>query len=304
MRPLKTYWSILRNKGLLYSLHEGWKAVFPFHITHEKEEWDLIFANNTFRHFERKYKRYIHDYPETTAPIPKKIWVLWLQGFENAPAIVRKCQQSIERYASDYEIHYLTRENMLDYVHLPQSILRSFQSGRLPFTQFSDILRAALLREQGGIWMDATVLLTDRFPDYVTNGSLFMLKSAWGNCGKIRASSNFLAACPHNPVFENQYRLLVEYWEHEWFLRDYMMFHLLFALIINTNAQAKRLFDAIPYIQNIDYHTMLFRMFEPYSDKLWNEITSRSTMHKLTYKFTEQQLLETEGSIYQHILNL
>lgn len=51
----------------------------------------------------------------------KTVWCLWFQGFENAPAIVSKCVQSVKEYLPDYEIIFLTERNLYEYATLPKT---------------------------------------------------------------------------------------------------------------------------------------------------------------------------------------
>lgn len=304
MRSLSTYINILKKKGLRYSIREGWKAIWPLWFTTNKQVKELIAQDRAYHYLKRRYARYIKEYDVPKTDIPHIIWICWLQGRDQAPELVQQCINSVEKYAKGFEIRLLTEESMWEYVSLPENIIRKYKRGQIPFTQFSDLLRVCLLAQHGGIWMDATVLLTDSIPDFVFENHLFMFRTSWLQPSKHYGSSWFLAASQGHPLMLNMQELLIQYWTHESTLIDYYLVHDLFALVINENPQCKELLNAIPYIQNVDVHTMMFRMFEPYTDKLWNQITGRSSIHKLTYKFKPEQLAKANGSIYEYILKL
>ena len=45
----------------------------------------------------------------------KTIWILWFQGFENAPQVVKTCLKSWKRYNSDWNIIELDENNLEKY---------------------------------------------------------------------------------------------------------------------------------------------------------------------------------------------
>lgn len=286
MRSVKAYIDILRKKGLRYSLAEGWRAVWPLWWTMDKATKDLIHQGRSYHYLKAKYGHVFADYEEPVGQVPKVIWICWLQGIEQAPRTVQLCYESVKKWAGkEFEIRVLTAENMLAYVTLPGEIITKYRSGRIPFAQFSDILRVSLLAEHGGIWMDATVMMTGEMPNYVTDGALFMYRGSWLQPGKTVASNWFLASVKGHPIMQNMRAVLIDYWQHENYLRDYYIFHILLKVLVETNEQSRCLFEAMPYIQNVDVHTMMFRAGkEPYSEALKADILSRSHIHKLSHK--------------------
>lgn len=283
MRSISTYRTILQKKGLRYAIQEGWRAVWPLWCTRDKAVKDLIHSQRVERYL-RRYLQFATDYPEPSVSVPPIIWICWLQGMEQAPLLVQQCYASVLRYAEGFEVRLITAENMFDYVQIDPRVVEKYRAGRIPFAQFSDILRVALLAEHGGIWMDATVAMTGAMPDYVTRGSLFMFRTSLLQQMPTAASNWFLAACPHHPLMLNMRELLTQYWLHESHLRDYYIFHILLYILVREHAQSQRLFRAMPYVPNVDVHTMMYRAAEPFSEALKADILSRSTIHKLSYK--------------------
>lgn len=307
MRSFGTYLNILRKKGLRYSIHEGWRAIWPLWFTTNQAVKDLIHQDRALKYLTRKYAGYLCDYPEPEGQsIPKIIWICWLQGLEQAPLLVQRCVASVQRQCPDYDVRILTAQNLLDYVSLPEQIMSKYRSGRLPFTQFSDILRLSLLSQHGGIWCDATVLMTGALPQYVVHGTLFMFRTSWLQPSCHLGSSWFLASVAGHQVIRNWSELLNQYWIHESYLKDYYVVHDLLAVVYRNHSQSHRLIDDMPYINNVDPHTLLFRLFNPYSEEKWQEMCSRSSIHKLSYKHTpEQQCLMDKGGLnIHHILSL
>lgn len=287
MRPIAKYIEILKKKGLRYSIQEGWRALWPLWFTTDREVKDLIHQRRAICYLERRYKFCFRDYPlpDKEARVPKQIWICWLQGLENAPVLVQKCVESVRKQCPDFNVTVLTEETMFEYVTLPVEVVKKYNSGRLPFTQFSDILRVALLSQHGGIWMDATVFMSGEMPREVTEGSLFMFRAGWLSPSLHVGSSWMLASVAHHPVMVNLFEALCEYWRQESFLRDYYLVHDLLAVAYRTHEQSKQLIDAMPYVNNLDPHTLMYRAAQqPFSEALKQDIFSRSHIHKLSYK--------------------
>ena len=101
----------------------------------------------------------------------KIIWQYWGTGWENKelPDIVKLCMKSVEKYKGDYTIIRLDDNNLKKYIDLPQFILEKKKNGKIPFAFFSDLLRLSLLKCYGGVWLDATILLTDFLPKKYEN---------------------------------------------------------------------------------------------------------------------------------------
>ena len=81
---------------------------------------------------------------------PKKIWLLWFQGWKNAPEIVQNVKESWILHNPNWEIILLDDNNIKEYVKidLPENA---------QYAAKSDIIRLYLLKNYGGIWSDATM---------------------------------------------------------------------------------------------------------------------------------------------------
>ena len=124
----------------------------------------------------------IHQYHESPVEYriePKKqfdtdriIWQYWAQGYDSVPEVVSKFLKSFDKFAKDYIIIRLTDENLADYIDLPPFVKE--KRGMYSRAFFSDLLRLILLKTYGGIWLDATVLLTGPIPLELANQSFFV----------------------------------------------------------------------------------------------------------------------------------
>ena len=305
MRSLKTYYNKKQKKGFYTCLRELKKAVWPLWLTRNREAIELIQAERASRYLLCKYGSLIAkplDTPQSNVPT-RIIWLCWLQGLEQAPEIVQKCVASVRQHMPDYKVQILTSENIFDFVSLPEPIIRKYQKGIITFTHFSDILRTALLVQHGGIWLDTTVFLTGLIPSQMTDAPLFFLQKSILSTTPHAGSSWLLVAQKGNPVLQRVLDLLAAYWARENKLRDYYLFHLFLYLVLTENEQGIIARKQTPYVLNVDAHTLQFALFEDFSNTQWEQIISRSPIHKLTWKFNQNEPLDKPGTFYDYILH-
>ena len=112
--------------------------------------------------------------PKKQFPNDRIIWQYWAQGYENVPLVVRKCLDSVEKYAGNYTLVRLTDENLSDYLDLPEFVKE--KRACYSMTHFSDLLRLMLLRTYGGIWADATIMLSAPIPEDYAGCDFFVFR--------------------------------------------------------------------------------------------------------------------------------
>lgn len=306
MRNFKTYLEILRKKGLYMCLREAKKAAWPIWWTHSRAAIEQIQAERTSKYLWRHYKNLIAkplDVTQQATEPTRIVWLCWLQGLDNAPDIVKRCIDSVKRHMKEYEVRVLTAENIFDYVTLPEHIVRKYQNGTITFTHFSDILRTALLVQHGGIWLDATVFLTSTLPRQMTEAPLFFLQKSKMQTIPHFGSNWFLVAYKGNAIMSRMLELLCVYWAKENKVRDYFIYHIFLYLLLTHNEQGISVQKAVPYIPNVDAHTLQFTLFDDYDERIWQQTISRSPIHKLTWKFNHNEPLDKTGTNYDYILH-
>lgn len=88
--------------------------------------------------------------------VPRTIWTVWLQGRENAPPLVRACLDSWERMNPEWDFRFLRREDLDEHLDLEARIWDTVSE--MSPNHLSDLARINLLRQYGGVWVDATCL--------------------------------------------------------------------------------------------------------------------------------------------------
>lgn len=268
----------------------------------------LSVGNKVLGKLRRKYRGYIAEYmrreeekPVRASKRAKDIWILWLDGMEEAPEIVQRCCRSVKECFPDRPIHILTEENYREYVTFPDFIREKIDSGVITKTHMSDLLRLELLIRYGGTWLDATVFCSSKeVPRYMTDSDLFLFQDLKpgrdGHCQRI--SSWLITACTGHPILRLTRALLYEYWRKNREMADYFLFHDFFELAIEAYPEEWN--KVVPF-SNAAPHILLLRMFEPYSAEIWEAVKGMTPFHKLSYKFDAEKA-RIPGTYYKAVL--
>lgn len=252
----------------------------------------------------------------------RRIWIYWHEGWEGAPALVRRCRDSWARWNPDHEVLSLDRDSLSDHVELPSG----FGGKRKDITvqKLSALARLALLSRHGGAWADATVLCTRSLDAWLEpyRGAGFF---AFRDPGRDRMISNwFIAAEPQSLILKRLYaafaafllenrfsnqgtwlgdRLLGAFdgWNsscrrslrwHSWFARKvlrvypYFIFHYTFNRLILTDPECAALWNAARPFPAGPAHRVQFLEGTPDAvGRARKEIDAGATpMHKLNWR--------------------
>lgn len=290
--------NLLKTKGLSYC----YKQVKSRFWLNDKQVLNFVNMLGLYDYLQ-KYS-YVLEQPLKPAgkpnPFPDKVWVCWLQGMEQAPAVVKKCVETIYRHAGGEDrVIVLSEQNMSDYIQMPVDLLEKWKKGIISNTHFSDLLRLALLVEYGGVWIDSTSYLTEDLPDDVVEADLFCFKA--GPIAKIIASNWFFAAKPHHEVLEKTRNLLYEYWRKENKLVAYSIFHPFFTMAVESTPACREAWQQVPSFNDMNAKVLSDELFTPYSPERWKQICRFSFVHKLSYKYGEEEYRKP-GTFYAMLL--
>ena len=132
--------------------------------------WNNI--GKDFKLLAKKYKYLIKKEKKIEDDSP--IFIMWYQGIENAPPIVKACVKSVIMNRAKHPVHIISKYNLEKFIKVPSYIYDKFNKGIFSITHFSDILRFGLIFKYGGYWIDATYFLTK--PIENTNLSFYTIK--------------------------------------------------------------------------------------------------------------------------------
>jgi len=94
-----------------------------------------------------------HTHLASMNAFPRIVWLLWLQGWSEAPWLARQVRRSYEKFASAYDLRLLDAANVSVYMNVSY-----LQHPSLSAAARSDVIRVHLLARYGGLWADSSLL--------------------------------------------------------------------------------------------------------------------------------------------------
>ena len=171
----------------------------------------------------------------------KIIWILWLQGWHEAPPIVKSCLASWQSFNPGWVVRPISLDDVRVLIDLPDLSGKSITAA-----SFSDLVRISLLYQFGGVWVDATVLCRLPLDDWIfplLSEGFFAFSRP---CEGRELSSWFLASDrPAHPLVSTWYDCVRAYWGHRSQASTYFWFHNLFDELCVVDAAVRQCWERV-----------------------------------------------------------
>ena len=243
-------------------------------------------------YFAKKYLPAIENFSqkEISAETPETIWQFWDNPAGKAtPQIVKSCLESVEKYKGNFEHKILNNSTIENYSDLPNFIFDRLKNKQISFAHFSDLLRLNLLKNHGGIWLDATGYMTDFVPKYIIDEDFFVFLTRNLTHFPYAFMQNcFIRAKKGSFLCEAWYEICLEYWKNEQKNIDYFQHQLMFKALVENNLIAKELFSKMPQKSEDETHQLVGdNLLKKFDAIEWERIKKMSFFQKTTYKVVD-----------------
>lgn len=218
----------------------------------------------------------------------KTLYICWLQGFNKAPNIVKRCVQSWKYYNPDWTIVLLDNTNLKKYVNI-EDYIPDINKKEINNTALSDIIRVLLLKNHGGIWADATTFcnksLSEWLLPYIKEG-FFAFKNPTPD---IVLSSWFLYSEKNSYIIKKWVDVVLHYYTIHNKPHTYFWVHYLFGNLYKSDVLFKKKWDMVPIIlsqsEKGPHYVQKQGLFKMVTNENKIDIHSQFTpVYKLTYK--------------------
>lgn len=163
------------------------------------------------------------SYNSYDSTIPKNIWLFWNDPInEKSPFSIRLCYDILTKQSQGYNVVVLNLNNYKKYV-TDNRIIKLVDSGKLTYTQISDVLRLYVIYKYGGIYLDASIILLDSLDWVYKYNKMGYNLIIYKNTGHTQPSEYktpvlenwFIAASPNNEFLGLSLNKLVEIFEKQ-----------------------------------------------------------------------------------------
>ena len=232
------------------------------------------------------------------------IWICWWDGKEAMPDIVKMCFRSVCANAAGHPVILVTKHNYREHVTLPNYICEKVKIGAITITHLSDILRMCLLSQRGGLWVDATLMMTKPLPTFQNSG-FFTIKHI--NDGTYVSECRWTGFCiggnKGNVLFDYMTDMLFQYWKKEDALIDYLLVDYLIAVACESVCSIKEMIDNNPF-SNTQLYGIRHKLDAEFDRALLEKICADTYFHKLTWKASFQTTtLNGKTTLYGHLMS-
>lgn len=254
--------------------------------------FNVIRHNLVLRKLNKKYKGLINEYKQENkflAGDNDTVWVFWWQGIDSAPKIVKSCVRSIERHLPQgKKLVIIDKYNLRDYTDISNHIYIKLDSGVITYTHFSDIVRFNLLKNHGGLWIDATVYLVhdlsaEYFEDHIfTNGPFN--DEQYFNVANGQWSGFFFGGPSKNELFNFMDAFFDTYWKNETKLIDYFLIDYLLAIASENNIGGFKEYLKRKKPRNIGIFMLEVVLNNSFDSLNYQKMINNNDAFKLNYK--------------------
>lgn len=226
----------------------------------------------------------------------KIIWQYWGQGIENANDTAKLCFASVDKFKGDYEVIRITDDNLHEYLDFPEFVVEKRLKSEFRPVFFSDLLRVALINVYGGIWLDASILLTAPIPERFAAYDFFMFSRdpnsdykvwgkndthfyfSWRDDFKVRYLSSIIYGKQKSALSAVLLDLLLYFWRSENTIPHYFFFQ----IMINEVCEFEEVLFDFPVADDTLPHLLQWVMNKKFNADDYKLILKSSDIHKLS----------------------
>lgn len=265
--------------------------------------------HNVTREFlEKEFYEFIINYEFNTCnqKNSKIIWTLWMQGYENAPELVKSTIDSIRKFAELNNFQFiLLEENTIEkYIVFPKLIKEKMDLGVIDYTKISDILRVSLLAKYGGTWVDATIYMKEEFDSSLLLQNYYTIKTGGiedysPNISNNRWKGFFLSG--NSSLFSFTRDFFFEYYSRYDIAVDYLLIDYIFDMAYKYDEKIKNqmleLEKSNPNLFWLESH-----LGDKFDQKVWDNITETTKVFKTTYKLSGE-IKSNKNNFYSKLID-
>ena len=215
--------------------------------------------------------------------IPKIIWICWWDGIDAMPEIVKACYNSVLLNSDGFNVIIVSKFNYTEYISIPPHVLEKINDNTITIALFSDMLRMSLLFKYGGLWLDSTVLVTNKI--HLDNSPFFTVRREYGhdNVSKQKWTGNCIGAAPNILFCKFISDFLYQYCRDYKELLAYCLIDYSIALAYDSFPEVKTMLDNV-ILNNPNYMLLREHLNDEFDFTIFQVFLKDTVFHKLSWK--------------------
>lgn len=284
-----------------------------YHTTHNYKYRDryISVVQQYLRRFSKDIIEKYSDYNISDTEPQKVVWVCWWQGECEMPEWIKMCYTNLKHsIPSDFTLTLITKSNFQQYVKLPQVLIEKRDKNIIPITQFSDIIRNGLLSQKGGLWLDASIWVNEKYWSIVKWDSQFWsvkLKTIYRPemTGQVVSGCKWASFNMYgkrgNVINSFVFDAMVKFYTNHNQTLDYFGQNHFIRIAYDMIPTAHELIESIPY-NNPDIYALpdLVYRNEVFNQDVWDRLNQRTGLFKITQKRKYLSDIHGEKTYYGH----
>jgi hypothetical protein len=273
------------------------------------KQYDSILLDKLKVEFSQIIEKYNNQSKDSSNCIESDspIWILWWQGESNMPETNTIAFNSVKKNAGNHPVILLTKDNVRDYCSIPDYIFNKLNDGTLSLINFSDILRFNLLSENGGIWIDSTLLVTEKLDKLLGGYPFFTIhheRCSETHICKGKWSTFFLAASRNNNFMKFMNEMLLEYCNKYDYFVTYLLIDYFITLGFEEISVFNQIISKVP-VNNTGVFEMEYKLNGINSPETqFNDLKKDAFLFKLTYKNEHYKMIDNKKTLYGFLREL
>ena len=247
----------------------------------------------------------VDDYlQDNNGYVPEKpIWIMWWQGEENAPEIVKCCMNSVRKNCNGHKVIIISELNVSQYLKIPDYILEKSRRGSISRTHLSDMIRLHLLYLYGGLWIDATVFVSRSIPEYMFDFKFYTCKLGMKTKDPShgRWTTFLMFGESRNKLFKKVLECHYIYWMKHDIIIDYIMFDYVIDYVINKDKDCYAQIERVP-VNNRNVFELAKILNNPSLNWNYDQFDQDTIFYKLSYKHNLVKEINGQKTIYGKLL--
>lgn len=282
-------------------LYLSYPIDFFYRQAQKKHDFVLSYLRNELKQVIKEYKFRPEITCSKSIPSDRTIWTIWWQGEQNAPPLVKACIKSMRQNANGAKLIVVTRENVGNYIEIPDYIMEKHKKGYICHAVLSDIARFALLEKYGGLWLDSTIFVSQPIPaeffsyNFYSQHTQPEAKTVWvqNNAYHIFV----VGSRPKAKLVSFVRKMFFEYWKAHDTAVDYLTTDYFLYLAMQEFPEIRQEIECLPYSSELLYE-LVSLLDKPFDQTHFSQLCGECIFSKLDWHKKYRNTINGKPSYY------